>query len=469
MILALAFALRVIVAFSFQNVIVPDEIYQFLEQAHRLVFGQGVVPWEYQVGLRNWAIPLALAGPMALVKLFTPDPLPGLLLIRLLLCIASLGIVWTGIGWGARFGGVRGAWIAGLFTAVWPDLWLMAPHALEETLAADLLVPAVYLISTGERGYVKWAALLLGAVFTLRLQLAPAVAIGGIVLCGRDPKRWLVALPIAAMPVLVAGLLDWFTWGQPFRSFWLNIYLNVVLGVAAKEFGASPPGYFFFMLGLAWLWTLPVFLILAWRGARQIRLPAILAVVILLTHIVIAHKEVRFIFPAVACAVPLAGVGLAAVTARLQMTLPRLGLALALLAGPLCSPWLWFMLNWQINSYAVFETVAASRPALVSVQGWDRSFLPLDIVFPTGTRLTRQTGTDAEILVATLTTPGIPADFTKQKCYKTSWIPFAVHPKSDVCIFTLAAPSTVTGVPPPFILPFPKAALPFRIPDRLTG
>jgi len=269
--------------------------------------------------------------------------------------------------------------------------------------------------------------------------------------------------------VLAAGMLDWFTWGQPFRSFWLNIYLNVVLGVAAKEFGASPPGYFFFMLGLAWLWTLPVFLILAWRGARHIRLPAILAVVILLTHIAIAHKELRFIFPAVACAVPLAGLGLAAVTARLHMTWPRGFLALALLAGPLCSPWLWFMLNWQTNSYDIFETVAAMRPRLVSVQGWDRSFLPLDIVFPAGTRLTRQTGAGVSILVATLTTPGIPTDFAEQKCYKTSWIPFSLHPKSDVCIFTHASVAPGTGVPPPFIMPFPKAALPFRIPDRLTG
>lgn len=465
-ILALALALRIAVALSFWNVIFPDEIYQFLEQAHRLVFGQGVVPWEFQVGLRNWAIPLLLAAPMALAKVFTPNPLAGLVLIRVLLCCASLGIVVCAVKWGEQRQGRRGAWIAGLFTAFWPDLWLMAPHGLEEVLAADLLVPAVYLIGTKPR-HVAATALLLGCAFTLRVQLAPAIAIAGIALCGRNPRHWLVALPVAALPVLAAGLLDWFTWGQPFRSFWLNIYLNVVLGVAAKQFGASSFTFFFYMLGLAWLWTLPVFLALAVRGARGLALPGLMALVIILTHCAISHKEFRFIYPAIALVVPLAGLGLAAITAELRMTRLRIALAAALLAGPLVSPWLWFMMNWQTNSYRVFEHLAATRLALVSVQGWDRSFLPMDIVFPAGMALTRQTGSDSNALVATLTTPGIPANFTRDRCYRTSWIPFSRHPKSDICVWTNPAPTAVTGTPPPFVFPFPPAAAPFKIRDRL--
>ena len=34
-------------------------------------------------------------------------------------------------------------------------------------------------------------------------------------------------MPLAAIPVLCVGLLDWLTWGQMFRSFWMNIYLNI--------------------------------------------------------------------------------------------------------------------------------------------------------------------------------------------------------------------------------------------------
>src|SRR5690606_13575973 len=40
----------------------PDEVYQFLEPAFFKVHGFGTRAWEWNVGLRNWAIPLVLAG-----------------------------------------------------------------------------------------------------------------------------------------------------------------------------------------------------------------------------------------------------------------------------------------------------------------------------------------------------------------------------------------------------------------------
>ena len=36
---------------------------QYLEQAHRLVFGAGMVPWEYEQGVRPWVFPLLIAVP----------------------------------------------------------------------------------------------------------------------------------------------------------------------------------------------------------------------------------------------------------------------------------------------------------------------------------------------------------------------------------------------------------------------
>ena len=34
-----------------------DEIFQATEPAHRLVFGYGIVPWEFQLGMRSWILP----------------------------------------------------------------------------------------------------------------------------------------------------------------------------------------------------------------------------------------------------------------------------------------------------------------------------------------------------------------------------------------------------------------------------
>src|SRR5271170_6442930 len=178
--LSTALAIRLFICLTFPNYYAPDEIFQYIEQAHRLVFGQGVVPWEYDVGLRSWLIPLVLAVPMALAHWFTPAPLAGLMLIRILLCIASLPIVWCATKWGERFYGTNGAWTAGLLTAIWPDLWLMAPHAMEEALSTDLLVPAIYLVEASRRQinlrHVSHAGFLLGLTFALREQLAPTVA-----------------------------------------------------------------------------------------------------------------------------------------------------------------------------------------------------------------------------------------------------------------------------------------------------
>ncbi len=72
-VIALAFIgliVRVLVAFVSDNIYHPDEVFQVLEQAHRLVFGYGIVPWEYRFGTRSWMpagfIGLILLGCKAL-------------------------------------------------------------------------------------------------------------------------------------------------------------------------------------------------------------------------------------------------------------------------------------------------------------------------------------------------------------------------------------------------------------------
>ena len=46
-ILAVAALLRIL-AFNSFSAHHPDELIQYLEQAHRIVFGYGVVPWEFR-------------------------------------------------------------------------------------------------------------------------------------------------------------------------------------------------------------------------------------------------------------------------------------------------------------------------------------------------------------------------------------------------------------------------------------
>jgi GPI mannosyltransferase 3 len=490
-ILILALAVRMVVALSFPNIIAPDEVFQSLEQAHRLVFGQGIVPWEFQVGLRSWLIPIILAAPMALAHVIFASPLAGLALIRVFLVIASLPIVWTAAKWGGRFYGSQGMWIAGIFTALWPDLWLMAPHPLEEVFSADILVPAIYLVeSLGTRAplrQIAFVSFMLGSALVMRIQIAPAIALAGIALCGRDIQRWRIGLLVGAVPLLIDGLLDWITWGEPFRSLWLNIYLNVWLGIAQNQFGSKPTSYFIFLMGLDWLWTLPAMVFLCWRGGKILPVAGYSVVVIIITHSLIAHKEYRFIFPAMALAIPLAGLGLAEVWVYLrkngQLTAPKIILGGFLLIGPMCSPWIYFMLNLQTNSFQIFEDVAKLRPQLVSVEGLERDFtqadvnvLPLDVLLGRSITLTRETviptpsgPIEADAIVAAVNTTKIPDNFTRQACFSGGWIPFAPKPRPQVCVWIRQSSTKPDGNERPFEFPFPKKAKPFIIPDRLTG
>ena len=67
-VLALAFVARAAIALSGDFVLHPDEIMQYLEPAHRLVFGNGVIYWEFFYGARSWLVPGLVAGVLALCE-----------------------------------------------------------------------------------------------------------------------------------------------------------------------------------------------------------------------------------------------------------------------------------------------------------------------------------------------------------------------------------------------------------------
>ena len=56
------------VALSGDFVVHPDEIMQYLEPAHKAVFGNGVTYWEYFYGARQWLVPGLAAAVPSLLK-----------------------------------------------------------------------------------------------------------------------------------------------------------------------------------------------------------------------------------------------------------------------------------------------------------------------------------------------------------------------------------------------------------------
>ena len=480
-ILILAATLRIAVGLAFPNYIVPDEIYQYLGQAHRLVFGHGYIPWEFRVGLRSWLIPLALAVPMAAARVVVSSPAFGLAVIRTLLSIASLSVVACATLWGLKFDGKRGAWLAGLAAALWPDLWVMAPHPLEGVLAAYVLLPALFLIepvgsaeyvpSSPEHGYshrIITAAILLGIAFVLRNALAPAIAVAGMGLCRNHPRRWLVGVSAGAVPVLLAGLLDWTTWGTPFRSFWLNLQLNGFDNVGAV-FGHE--GWSFYPVALLedWLWAAPFIVLTIAIGARRLPVTTLTAATIFLTYSIFSHKELRFLFPMIALLVPVAGVGLARLSRHLPTTLTA-AIAIVSLAGLLSSPILRFELAHFVPGSLAEMALAPFHPSTV---GSDSRFMPSNLYFGSQTRLVAipsdhdLTGLDGLIIPQGRFMP--PPLYRLVGCFRTTIkSALAAHfaPRSDCAWIAVHSVHPASTQPFGGFMFFPHIALKYRLNKR---
>ena len=328
-ILAVALAVRLAIAFAMPNQLWPDEIFQSLEQAHRVVFGRGVLPWEFRDATRSWLFPGALAAIMKTVSVFSSAPIAYLAACATALSLLSLAPVWVAFRTALQPFGLRGAVIAGATCALWYELVYFGPKALGEAVAGNVLVIAVMLVQRirtadriagagPSRALVRWCAGLLALVAAMRMQLAPAAGLAFLLAVWRLPWRQRIeAAVVAALVVLAIGMLDWITWSYPFESFVENFRTNIIEG-KSHHFGVAP--WYAYFSAYADLWgALGIAVLgLAVIGALRVPLYGVIALVIVVTHIPIAHKEYRFLYPALELVIVLVGLGLATIVHRVQ-------------------------------------------------------------------------------------------------------------------------------------------------------
>ena len=312
--LLVALVLRVGAFWTQIYVVFRDETFQYFEQAHRLAFGTGVIPWEFQDGIRSWLLPGLVAGVMRLASLFSDDPLLYVHLTRLCCVVLSLVVIFVGFRIGNRREGLAGALLAGGISAVWFDLVYFAPTLMTEVLAAHVALLAIWLgddSDTASPRRLLAAGLCLGLACCLRYQYGPALLAATLVQHRLHWPRWrwlLLGAAIVALPV--GGVLDAVTWGTPFQSVWLNFLRNSVQGVSAG-IGIESAAYYPAYLSVA-LWPLPVLGFLAVLGATRAPALALAAAVTLGLHALVPHKEVRFIYLSLMATPILIGLGAAA-------------------------------------------------------------------------------------------------------------------------------------------------------------
>lgn len=313
--LAFALLLRIAAAWTWPNVHQPDEVFQTLEPAHRLWFGYSVVSWEWREGIRSWLIPGLLAPIIGLVTAFGGGQPAYAGAIDILMTLLSLSVVAVGFGVGGRFYGRASALLIGLLCAVWFEFVYFAPKTLTEVIAAHVLIIAIWFILTAPHRLIL-IGMLLGLTGIIRFHTGPMVLVAAIWVCRADiTTRWPRLLAGAAIPILFQAVLDWITLGAPLQSIWLNLWINV--GQARSEFYGTLPFYWYpgrFLI--AWGPVFPFILVAALLGARRAPLLGWMVIVHVAAHSLIAHKEMRFLYPAMPLLIILAGLGACRILSR---------------------------------------------------------------------------------------------------------------------------------------------------------
>ena len=276
-----------------------------------------MIPWEYHDGIRSWLFPGVLAGLMRLVAGFNSSPQAYLFVIRSCCVVASLSVPYVGFRLAQRRLGLPAAIVTGLLCALWYQLLYFAPVVMTETLATYCALWAILIADDNDRNDANMPRRLAaaGALFALavclRFQYAPALVPAVIWQCGRDRRRWMPVIAGGLAVVLLAGgVLDATTWGTPFQSVWLNFVRNATQGVSAGM-GTEPWSYYpQYLLVATGPWA-PVLAALLLLGAYRVPALGLAAVSVVLLHSFAAHKEIRFIYFALAAAPILIGIGTA--------------------------------------------------------------------------------------------------------------------------------------------------------------
>jgi hypothetical protein len=310
-VLAAGFLFRFLPLLFWHSIAQADEIFQAVEQGHRLVYGYGLVPWEFDYAARSWILAYLSAGAMRLSDLFGGGPQIYLPFIAAL--FSALGAITTlcTFLWARRFMGTAAGIAAALVSASWVDNMFFGGRTLSEAVAANLFVIAIYLAEPGyrveHRGRLFAAGLFAGATLVLRIHLAPAIALLWL-WRGLDRRR-LVFLSLGALPLVACdGIFDALTWNYPFEPVWLNVKFNL-LQHGSEKFGTEPWWKYFYWMGANWGGTIAIFLPLAILGGRRIPFVTVSAFVIVFAHSFIGHKEYRFVYPAILLFSIAAGIG----------------------------------------------------------------------------------------------------------------------------------------------------------------
>ncbi|MES2207508.1 MAG: hypothetical protein V4525_12045 [Pseudomonadota bacterium] len=297
----IGFFLRIWLVFFSDYIYYPDELYSYLEQAHRLVFGYGYIVWEYRFGLRSWFIPGILSCPLFILKwLNLDDPNIYINVIKVICCSFSLSLIYTTYIVGKNIFSERVGKFASISVCFWYELIIFSSRPMPEVLATYCFMGALACAVNGVNKTKPYLfGLLLSLTVMLRLQYFFAIIVlGGYYFLKEKNINILKAIASVGLVFLLFGYLDYVTWGGFFYSFYANFLYNKTYGIS-KYFGVAP---FYSYLIYITIVSMGVFMVSFCENIylaikkKHCSLLLLCLLSIIITNSFFMHKEYRFIF-----------------------------------------------------------------------------------------------------------------------------------------------------------------------------
>ncbi|MEL7114442.1 MAG: hypothetical protein AAGP08_02445 [Pseudomonadota bacterium] len=287
---------RFVVGYTNDRFIHPDEMFQYYEPAHRLLYGYGIVTWEWLYGIRSWLIPLLIAGLMKVPNLVGLD---GVEYYEFTVVLGLSALNTTMVIAMYRFAQMvtdeLTARVAMVLGAIWPIFLYFGPTPLPNLMAGVGLMWIAVLVL---RQPTTLSLVMLGVISALtlgvRYQVIPAVGLMHLFAMYTLRTRYFVVLFAGLATLAPIGYLDVIFWRGFFSSFLDNFYFNFTEKISEK-FGQEPVSWYFTTYvadtgALIIPMLIGCFLIM--KRAWPIWLS--IAIGVIFMHVP-AHKEFRFI------------------------------------------------------------------------------------------------------------------------------------------------------------------------------
>jgi|GEM_PF-2467326 len=306
--LGIAVVIRLISAYTHASYAHPDEWFKTVEIAEYLVRGTATYCQEIALHYTNMFWPFILTLPIeAAEKLFPHSIHFKIFSFQFFIGLLDLGIPW---GWWSLLRELKITdrdrnWA--MLLLLFP--WFLVHDSIRPT--SEHLSAIAFWVSLGFLARRNFLAAGVMALFIAVFRYPSALLTAGLA-CGvlwgsprfsrASKNRFALGLILG---LVAGGLPDWIIYGRPWESFWMYLQYNIFTGLSHLKFGSQSPSIYWSFISGRWFKSVGLFgfagiffgCLGVYQNFRKREPWAFAFIFFLLAHLIISHKEPRFIAP----------------------------------------------------------------------------------------------------------------------------------------------------------------------------